>query len=117
MNTNKLDKFQIAVVLQEIASLLELKGGENKFKARAYRAGSRAIFGYSGDIAELIEQDQLTSIRGIGNALASQISQLYHTGSSSVSDRLRKEFPPGVLELATVPGLTLEKIRKLHETL
>ncbi len=117
MTTNRLDKFAIAAVLQEIASLLELKSGENKFKARAYRAGARVISGYSGDLNDTIERDQLTTIRGIGNALAAQIKQLYQTGTSSVLDGLRKDFPPGVLELATVPGLTLEKIRKLYQSL
>jgi DNA polymerase (family 10) len=112
-----LDKFGIAAALQEIASLQELKGGNNRFKARAYRAGARAIAGYSGDIGEVVTQNQLTGIRGIGNALASQITQLYKTGSSSVLDSLRKEFPPGVLELTAVPGLTLSKIRTLHESL
>ncbi|MGH9880159.1 MAG: helix-hairpin-helix domain-containing protein, partial [Pyrinomonadaceae bacterium] len=112
-----LDKFAIAAALQEIASLLELKGGDNRFKARAYRAGARAIGGLSGDVRDLVEQNQLTSLRGIGSALASQIKQLYLSGSSSVLESLRKEFPPGVLELAAIPGLTLPKIRKLHESL
>jgi DNA polymerase (family 10) len=112
-----LDKFGIAAALQEIASLQELKGGDNRFKARAYRSGARAIAGYSGDIGEVITQNELTGIRGIGNALASQITQLYTTGKSSVLETLREEFPPGVLELTAVPGLTLSKIRTLHEAL
>ncbi len=112
-----LDKFGIAAALQEIASLQELKGGENRFKARAYRGGARAVGAYSGDIGEVVAQDQLTDIRGIGQALASQIKQLHLTGSSSVLEGLRKEFPPGVLELSAVPGLTLAKIRQLHESL
>jgi DNA polymerase (family X) len=112
-----LDKFGMAAALQEIASLLELRGGENRFKARAYRAGARAIAGFSGDLSQLIERNELTSIRGIGSALASQIRQLHLDGSSSVLQALRKEFPPGVLELSIVPGLTLARIRKLHEEL
>jgi DNA polymerase (family 10) len=112
-----LDKFAIAAALQEIAALLELKGGENRFKARAYRAGARAVAGYPGNLGKLVEANRLTTIRGIGNALASQINQLHLTGTSSVLDAARKEFPPGVLELAAVPGLTISRIRKLHEEL
>ncbi|HKZ80890.1 MAG TPA: PHP domain-containing protein [Pyrinomonadaceae bacterium] len=112
-----MDKFGIAAALQEIASLLELKGGENRFKARAYRAGARAITGFSGDLPKLIDRNELTTIRGIGSALASQIRQLHFDNSSSVLQALRKEFPPGVLELSTVPGLTLARIRKLVEAL
>lgn len=111
------DKFHIAAALQEIAGLLELRGGVDRFKARAYRAGARSIAGYSGDIRELVAQDRLTSLKGIGGALASQIRQLHQSGTSSVLESLRKEFPPGVLELTTIPGLTLAKIRTLHEIL
>jgi len=41
----KLDKFAIAAALQEIAALLELKGGKDRFKARAYQTGARVIAG------------------------------------------------------------------------
>jgi DNA polymerase (family X) len=112
-----LDQFQIAAALQEIAVLLELKGGKDRFKARAYQAGARLIAGLNEDLGALVEQDRLTTKRGIGNALASQISQLYRTGSSSVLNQLRQEFPPGIIELSGVPGLSVNKIRQLHEAL
>ncbi len=53
----------------------------------------------------------------IGGALASQITQLYLTGESSVLNELRKEFPPGVVELSSVPGLSLSKVQLLHDEL
>lgn len=113
----QLDKFAIAAALQEIAALMELKGGVYKFKARAYNTGARAIAGVSGELGDLIKQDRLTSLPGIGNALASQIKQLFLTGESSVLNELRKEFPPGIIELSGVQGLSLGKIKQLHEEL
>jgi DNA polymerase (family 10) len=113
----KLDKFAIAAALQEISSLLELKGGVSRYKARAYQTGARAIAAVAGDIGKMIEDDRLTSIPGIGNALASQIKQLHLTGSSSVLEGLRKEFPPGIIQLSGLPGLSLAKIATLHEAL
>ncbi len=112
-----LDKIAIAAALREIGSLLELKGGVSRFKARAYLAGAHAIVGLSADIGKLVEQDRLTSIPRIGNALASQINQLYLTGTSSVLKTLREEFPPGTVELSGVAGLSLSKIAKLHQAL
>ena len=38
MESKKLDKFAIATALQEIAALMELKGGKYRFKAKAYNA-------------------------------------------------------------------------------
>jgi DNA polymerase (family 10) len=113
----RLDKFAIAAALQEIAALLELKGGKDRFKARAYQTGARVVAGLSEDIGEVVLENRLTSRRGIGDALASQIEQLYLSGESSVLRGLKKEFPPGIVELSGVPGLSLNKIKTLHEAL
>ncbi len=113
----KLDKFEIAAALQEISSLLELKGGVNRFKARAYQTGARSVVAVAGDIARAINENRLTALPGIGNALASQIKQLHLTGTSSVLEGLRKDFPPGVVALSGVAGLTPPKIAKLHDAL
>src|SRR6185503_18892184 len=101
----RLDKFAIVAALHEIATLLELKGGKDRFKARAYQAGARVIGGLSDDIGEVVLENRLTSLPGIGNGLASQIEQLYLTGESSVLLGLEKEFPPGIIELSGLPGL------------
>ncbi|HET6890384.1 MAG TPA: helix-hairpin-helix domain-containing protein, partial [Pyrinomonadaceae bacterium] len=113
----KFDKFAIAAALQEIGSLLELKGGTDRFKARAYKAGSRVVAGLNEDVGKLIKDGRLTSMRGIGRALASQIEQLHLTGESSVLRNLRQEFPPGILELSRLPSLSLAKIAQLHQAL
>ncbi|HXL80927.1 MAG TPA: DNA polymerase/3'-5' exonuclease PolX [Pyrinomonadaceae bacterium] len=112
-----LDKFGIAAALQEIAALLELKGGKDRFKARAYQTGARVVAGMSEDLGAVIKADRLTSLRGIGDALASQIKQLHLTGESSVLRGLKKEFPPGIIELSGVPGLSTAKIAALHNAL
>jgi DNA polymerase (family 10) len=113
----KLDKFAIAATLQEIAALLELKGGKDRFKARAYQTGARVIAGMGDDLGAVIKEGRLTSLRGIGDALASQIKQVYETGESSVLRGLKKDFPPGIIELSGVPGLSIAKIATLHEAL
>lgn len=112
----QLDKFGIAAALQEIARLMEMKGGQYRFKAKAYNAGARSIQGV-GDLDRLVTKNLLTTLPRIGGALASQITQLYLTGESSVLNELRKEFPKGVVELSAVPGLSLGKVQQLHEEL
>ena len=112
----KLDRFGVAAALQEIAQIMELKGGQYRFKAKAYNAGARAIQAVA-DLDRLVREDRLTTLPRIGSALASQIKQLYLTGESSVLNELRKEFPTGVVELSAVPGLSVEKIRRLQDEL
>ena len=115
--TGRLDKFAITAALQEIAALLELKGGKDRYKARAYQTGARVVAGLSEDLGEIVLENRLTSLPGIGDALATQIEQLYLTGESSVLLALKQEFPPGILELSALPGLSTSKIKALHEAL
>lgn len=110
------DKFAIAAALQEIGALLELKGGQY-FKARAYKAGARAVAELSEDIGKLIKQNRLTFVKGIGFALAKQIEQLYSTGESSMLHELRGQLPAGVIELSHIPGLSLQKVERLQQEL
>ena len=112
----QLDRFGVAAALQEIAQMMDLKGGQYRFKAKAYNAGARTIQGVA-DLDRLVREDRLTTLPRIGDALASQIKQLYLTGESSVLNGLRNEFPKGVVELSAVPGLSVEKIRQLQEEL
>ncbi|HWP55451.1 MAG TPA: PHP domain-containing protein [Pyrinomonadaceae bacterium] len=110
------DKFAIAAALQEIGTLLELKGGEY-FKARAYKSGARSVAELSEDLGKLIAQNRLTFVKGIGQGLATQIAELYTTGQSSLLTQLRSEMPPGIIELTAVPGLSVKKVQLLHEAL
>lgn len=110
------DKFAIAAALQEIGTLLELKGGEY-FKARAYKLGARSVAELTEDLGKLIQQNRLTFVKGIGHGLAKQIEELYTTGGSSLLNELRAEMPPGIVELSAVRGLTVKKVQLLHQAL
>ena len=109
-------KADIVDVLEEIAVLLELKG-ENPFKIRAYTTGARALETLEGDLEELIEQDELSSIKGIGSALAEKIKTLYKTGELDYYKDLRSSIAPGLIEMLGIPGLGGKKIKKLHDEL
>jgi DNA polymerase (family X) len=110
------DKFAIAAALQEIGTLLELKGGEY-YKARAYKLGARSVAELAEDPGKLIRQNRLTFVKGIGYALAKQIEELYTTGESSFLNQLRAEMPPGIVELSGVRGLNVKKVQRLQEAL
>ena len=58
-----MDKGQVAEVLINIATLLELKG-ENPFKISAYRKASRIIGDLTQDIEEIAESGKLKGIPG-----------------------------------------------------
>ena len=58
----------------------------------------------------------VAEIPGIGTALAAIIEEIYHTGECGWQ-QLLDGMPPGVIELSTVPGLSLKKITALHDAL
>jgi DNA polymerase (family X) len=111
-----IDKFSVARSLREIATLLVLSG-DVSFKARAYRKAAAALESLQDDLGRVIEEYRLEQIPGIGPKLAGQIAELWRTGRSSTLERLASALPPGCLELADVPGLTIARIRALHEAL
>lgn len=94
-----------ARALDEIAVLLALSG-EGRFKARAYERGAAIVSALADGLEGVIAEGRLTEIEGIGRALASQIEELWQSGSSRLLERLRAQHPPGAAELARLPGLT-----------
>ena len=106
----------LADVLDEIALLLELKN-ENPFKVRAYRQGAETVRGFDGDIVHLAATNQITGIKGIGEALREKLHLLATTGVLLYHQHLRAEFPPGLFDLFELQGLGPKKIKALYEAL
>jgi DNA polymerase (family 10) len=113
---NKMTAAEIARVLQEIASLLELTG-ENVFKVRAYDNAARILPGVGDALQALIEEHELPDVPGIGTGIADRIEVLARTGRLPYHDELKSRVPPGLLDMLHVPGLGPKKIKLLHESL
>jgi len=110
-------KAEIAGILEEIGTLLELKG-ENPFKVRAYRAGARVLESIEEkELAGLVANQGLEAVPGIGRALAQKIAELATTGKLAFFEELKASIEPGLVEMLQIPGLGPKKIIALHERL
>lgn len=109
-------KSQIAQVLEEIATLLELKD-ENPFKIRAYANAARSLETFGGNLSDLQDEEALAKIPGIGKAIAAKVKELAGSGELKYLDELRAEFPAAILELFSISGLGAKKIKALYEQL
>jgi len=109
-------KSQIAEVLEEIATLLELKD-ENPFKIRAYANAARSLETFGGNLSDLQDEEALAKIPGIGKAIAAKVKELAGTGKLKYLEELRAEFPAAILELFSISGLGAKKIKALYEQL
>jgi len=111
------NKTEIASILTDIGTLLELKG-ENPFKIRAYQAGSRVIESLGEEeIARRVQEGTLDEVKGVGEALARKITELHTTGRLEFYEKLRESIPPGLVELLQIPGVGPKKIRALNDKL
>ena len=96
---------EIAEAFETIVSLLQMKD-EKSFTVRAYQRAARTIERLPRDVDAMIgDGDDLTDIPGIGKAISSKINELVTTGEMGFLDRLKAEFPPGILDLVEIPGL------------
>lgn len=102
--------------LEEIAVLLELSG-ENPFKSRAYQNAARNLEKIDADFADLVKENKLSEIPGIGEAISKKITELVGTGSLSYYESLKTAVPAGHLEMLKIPGLGPKKIHILHKKL
>lgn len=111
-----MNKEKIADILEEIGTLLELKG-ENPFKTRAYHNAARMIQNSTEDFEKLAKTDQLDQLPGIGEALAKKIAELVTTGKLKYLEELKKEFPPHLTDLLKISGLGPKKVKILYQDL
>lgn len=110
-----IDKAALAAVLEEIGTLLELKG-ENPFKSRAYHNGARLIEGVS-NLDALVQDGTLTSVKGIGAGLAEKIVEFAATGKIAYHAELQKSLPAGLLDIIRVQGVGPKRAKVLYDKL
>ncbi len=109
-------KDDVAAALDEIGTLLELKG-ENAFRTNAYHNAARVIQQLDSDLKQLVEEKKLAQVRGIGEALREKIETLIQTGGLPYLDDLRASIPPGLVEMLRLPGVGPKKVKALHDGL
>jgi DNA polymerase (family 10) len=111
-----MDKKEIAALLDEMGTLLELQGA-NPFKSRAFHNASRAVEGITQELAGLIDAGRLLEVKGIGKSIAEIITDLVKTGKSREYTDLRKQIPDGVLDMLRIQGLGPKRVKILWERL
>lgn len=111
-----MNKKEIAHILEEIGTILDLKG-ENPFKVRAYYNGARIVENLDQDLGELVESGKIAEIKGIGKALVEKISTLVTEDSLPYYDELKSSIPDGLLDMLKIPGLGAKKVKVIYDKL
>jgi DNA polymerase (family X) len=111
-----MDKEQVAEILVNIATLLELKG-ENPFKSRAYLNAARALESLDEPLDKVIAEERLDQVQGIGESIRKKICELVKTGKLTYYEELKAATPPGLVLMLEIPGIGPKKIKALHDEL
>jgi histidinol phosphatase-like PHP family hydrolase len=106
---------EVGALLREYAELLGLTGGD-QFRVRSYEKAAKAVAGYPDDLGTLPEA-ALTRVPGVGSSVAAKIVEYRRTGTVKAVNELRAKLPPGVRELAKVPGVGPKRALQLAREL
>jgi DNA polymerase/3'-5' exonuclease PolX len=101
---------ELADVFLEIGDLLDL-GGE-QFKPEAYRRAARSLQSLSEDVRAVSARGELRSIPGVGEAISEKIREYLQGGRIEYYDRIRQQYPAGLLELMRLPGIGPKTARR-----
>ncbi len=110
---------EVAEIFDKIATYLEIKQ-ENPFRIRSYQKASQTLAGLTQDVSHIYKEgglQALQEISGIGEALALKIEEMVKTGKLKFLEDLKKEFPEGMDELLSVPGMGPKTVLLVHEKL
>ncbi len=95
---------EIAAIFNQIADALEYKG-ENVFRVVAYRKAARVIEELTEDIEELVKNERLKNLPGIGEGMAKKIEEYLKTGKMQKYIEATKGIPTSLLELLNIQNL------------
>src|SRR5258708_103319 len=112
-----MDKNQVARTLENIAVLLALKKGSNKFEVRGYENGGGAISSLDGDIEELGRAGKLKGKPGLGSTIIKRVEEMVNTGQSPFYEELRASTPPVKLDMLRIQGVGPKKINAIYDQL
>jgi len=95
---------EIAAIFEDIAEMLKLKK-DNIFKIRAYQKAAREIKELSVEVEQLVREDRLKEIPGVGEAITKKITELVTTGKLGYYEKLKAESPDGISALKRGGGV------------
>src|SRR5579883_1938139 len=105
-----MDNKQIAKILRETASLLQIDGAIIG-RYRSYEKAAELIDSLPEPIEKLVETpEKLTELPGIGERLVEHLTEIVKTGDYSLRKKLLKKYPETILQF-----LPQRIISRLHD--
>ena len=107
---------EIADALADLATLYELDGAI-RYRVLAYREAARVIRQSPVSVEELARAGRATELPGVGKTLEQKILALLDSGEIPAAAKLKRRFPPSLIEVTMVPGVGAKTARRLYDEL
>jgi DNA polymerase (family X) len=108
---------KLSHILNDIASMYRFLGGENPFRALAYKKAAQAIEGLPEDMSVYDKQGTLDDIPGVGESILKDIQEFLKTKSISRFEKLKRKVPFELMELMEIRGFGPESLKKMYKEL
>ncbi|MBZ0182395.1 MAG: PHP domain-containing protein [Melioribacteraceae bacterium] len=108
-------KKELISLLEDMSELMELKG-ENKFKIAAFKNGAN-ILRQLDNFEELLNQNELKNVKGIGKGLLGVINEFIDEGEVKELNELRSTTPNIMVEMLQIRGMGAKKIKLIYDEL
>ena len=102
--------------LSELATLYELDGAI-RYRVLAYREAARVVRQSPVSVEDLARAGRATELPGVGKTLEQKIVTLLDTGEIPSAAKLKRKFPPSLVEVTMVPGVGAKTARRLYDEL
>lgn len=99
---------EIADHFSLLSKLMDIHG-ENSFKSKSYSIAAYNIEKLPGEV-EAMDDAQLFSMKGIGDATGKKIREIQNTGKLAALEKIIAETPGGIMEMMAIKGLGPKKI-------
>ncbi len=90
MRATRNENADVARVLRDIAALLKVRR-DNHFKIRAYERAARSIEGLTESLEQLVREDRVKEIPGVGEAINKKVIEMVSTGRLEYYEKLKAE--------------------------
>ncbi|MDP6127660.1 MAG: hypothetical protein QF713_00040 [Dehalococcoidales bacterium] len=90
MRATRNENADVARVLRDIAALLKVRR-DNNFKIRAYERAARSIEGLTESLEQLVREDRVKEIPGVGEAINKKVIEMVSTGRLEYYEKLKAE--------------------------
>ncbi len=111
-----MDNVELADRLETFAMMLELVEA-NPYTIRAYRRAAETIRGAALEVAQLVRENRVRELRGIGQGIEARLRELVETGQIAELAELERELSPDLVGLGRYLGLGARRSVELARSL